>query len=507
MSDEAQPYTFDRVVRLVLAAVAVVAGFVLLRYLADVLLPFVAAVILAYLLNPIVGWIERRTKRRWLAVTATLAGLGVGLLLLLFLLVPIMLNQVHRFERATAELRGDLVASWTAAAAAPHVDARFGEPSAPVRARLGEPPTSTGTQPDEPPEPVGARSSRPPAPAPGGRDAAAASSSPGSPPLAADAQTTDVASSTTTIAATPTDESGLGLSELLDGWTDYRRTAGEAPRSERLRRLRDRVQGTYVGTLFQHAADFVQTQEFRELLLRAVQRLAVGGAAVINFAVDLVLAATVLIVVLIYLVFLLLDFQQYAATWRAMLPPKYGASLLSFLSDFEVAMRRYFRGQFLVACCVGVFCSIGFTLIGLPMGILLGLFVGLLNMVPYLQMVALVPAGVLALLRALESNGSVMGSFAWVLVVMGVVQVLQDAVIVPRIMGKTTGLRPVSILLGVFIWGKLLGFIGLLLAIPLTCLGIAYYRRHVLEAGSEKGSGVVSRIDATSLQVTPRNDS
>lgn len=481
MSDEAQPYTFDRVVRLVLAAVAVVAGFALLRYLADVLLPFVAAVILAYLLNPIVGWIERRTKRRWLAVTATLAGLGVGLLLLLFLLVPIMLSQVHRFERATAELRGDLVASWTAAAAAPHVDARLGELSAPVRARPGEPPSSTGARHGEPPAPVVVQPNEPLGPAPGRRDDAAASSSPGSPPLAADAQTTDAASSTAT-AATPTGRSDLGLRELLDGWTDYRRTAGEAPRPERLRRLRDRVQGTYVGTLVQHAADFVQTQAFRELLLDAVQRLAVGGAAVINFAVDLVLAATVLIVVLIYLVFLLLDFKQYAATWRAMLPPKYGASLLAFLSEFEVAMRRYFRGQFLVACCVGVLCSIGFTLIGLPMGILLGLFVGLLNMVPYLQLVALVPAGVLALLRALESNGSVMGSFAWVLVVMGVVQVLQDAVIVPRIMGRTTGLRPVSILLGVFIWGKLLGFIGLLLAIPLTCLGIACYRRHVLDA-------------------------
>jgi predicted PurR-regulated permease PerM len=65
--------------------------------------------------------------------------------------------------------------------------------------------------------------------------------------------------------------------------------------------------------------------------------------------------------------------------------------------------------------------------------------------------------------------------------VFAVVQVIQDALIVPRIMGNATGLRPVAILLGVFIWGKLLGFMGLLLAIPLTCLGIAYYRRFVLQ--------------------------
>jgi len=51
-------------------------------------------------------------------------------------------------------------------------------------------------------------------------------------------------------------------------------------------------------------------------------------------------------------------------------------------------------------------------------------------------------------------------------------------------MGKATGLRPIAILLGIFVWGKLLGFLGLMLAIPLTCLGIAYYRRFVLSHAS-----------------------
>ena len=63
----------------------------------------------------------------------------------------------------------------------------------------------------------------------------------------------------------------------------------------------------------------------------------------------------------------------------------------------------------------------------------------------------------------------------------GVVQLIQDGLLTPRIMAGATGLRPVAIMLGVFIWGKLLGFLGLLLAIPLTCLGIAYYRRLVLK--------------------------
>jgi len=123
---------------------------------------------------------------------------------------------------------------------------------------------------------------------------------------------------------------------------------------------------------------------------------------------------------------------------------------------------------------------VGFTLIGLPMAIPFGLFIGLLNMVPYLQAVALVPAMLLAALRALEGDGSFVGSIGLTLLVFVVVQFVQDGLLTPRIMGQATGLRPILILLGVFIWGKLLGFLGLLLAIPLTCLGIAYYRRIVL---------------------------
>ena len=71
-------------------------------------------------------------------------------------------------------------------------------------------------------------------------------------------------------------------------------------------------------------------------------------------------------------------------------------------------------------------------------------------------------------------------SLLLVVAVFAVAQLIQDAVLTPRIMGKATGLRPAIMLLGVCIWGQLLGFLGLVLAIPLTCLGLAYYRRVVL---------------------------
>lgn len=422
-----QKYTFDRVARLLLTAGVIIAMVALVRHLSDVLLPFVMAVVLAYLLHPLVTGIERRVKRRWVAVLGTLLGLGLVGVVLLTLLVPLTLHQLGRFERSLQGIVADL--------------------PEPLRARADQPePISGELIPTSQPEDSG--------------------------------------------------KSASGLPELRDGWQEFLNDAGKLPRHDRLDRLYDKVEGTFVGGLVEQSAEFVQTQAFREMVLNALKRLALGGASVLNLAVQIALGSTVLIVVLIYLVFLLLDFDAYRRTFQEMLPPKYRDGILGFLGEFEVAMRRYFRGQFIVALAVGILFSIGFSIIGLPMAVPFGLFVGLLNMVPYLQIAALVPAILLAILRSLETSSGVLGSVILVLVVFGVVQILQDAVIVPRVMGKATGLRPVAILLGVFIWSKLIGFIGLLLAIPLTCLGIAYYRRFVLAESS-------AHSPATAVEDTP----
>src|SRR5262249_2424864 len=111
--------------------------------------------------------------------------------------------------------------------------------------------------------------------------------------------------------------------------------------------------------------------------------------------------------------------------------------------------------------------------------------IGVLNMVPYLQTVSILPAMILAVMRSVETSGSIWASVVCVLLVYACVQVMQDMVITPRVMGKATGLRPVAILLGVFIWGRLLRFRGLIVAILLTCLFIVYYRRLVLKQASE----------------------
>ncbi len=141
-----------------------------------------------------------------------------------------------------------------------------------------------------------------------------------------------------------------------------------------------------------------------------------------------------------------------------------------------------------MAACCGVLFAIGFKIVGIRLAVFVGLFVGLLNMVPYLQTVGFGPAILLALLKAFESEMSPLWPILGVVIVFAVVQLIQDAVLTPQIMGQATGLKPWVILLSIFIWGKLLGFLGLVLAIPLSCLGLAYYRRRILKVSRERGA-------------------
>ena len=212
----------------------------------------------------------------------------------------------------------------------------------------------------------------------------------------------------------------------------------------------------------------------------ALQKAVPGAWKILSGAASLVIGTVGLVIVLFYLVFLLADYDHFQAAWPNMIPEDYRAATLDFLHEFAEGMRRYFRGQAAVAAIVGVLFATGFALIGLPMGILLGLFIGLLNMVPYLQIVGAVPAFLLAALGALASGGNVWIALALCGLVFAVVQTLQDMVLVPRIIGRSLGLNPVAILLSLSIWGRLLGALGLLIALPMTCLLLAWYRRNLV---------------------------
>lgn len=185
-------------------------------------------------------------------------------------------------------------------------------------------------------------------------------------------------------------------------------------------------------------------------------------------------------IIILYLFFILLDYEKLEKGWINIIPRRYRRFFSHLAEDLEEGMSGYFRGQSLVALCVGILSSIGFLIIDFPMAIGLGLFIGLLNLVPYLQIIGFIPTIILAALKAAETGQNFWWIFIAAMAVFAVVQTIQDFLLVPKIMGKITGLNPAIILLSLSIWGALMGIIGMIIALPMTTLILSYYKRFIL---------------------------
>lgn len=187
-----------------------------------------------------------------------------------------------------------------------------------------------------------------------------------------------------------------------------------------------------------------------------------------------------LTMVALYTLFILLDYETISNGWQSLLPERFRLFAVQLANDVEDGMNKYFRGQACVAFCVGVLFSIGFLIIGFPMAVGLGMFIGLLNMVPYLQLVGFIPTILLAIVKAADTGQDFWLILLSALIVFAVVQTIQDAFLTPKIMGKFTGLNSAIILLSLSIWGSLLGILGMVIALPMTTLIIAYYQKYVI---------------------------
>ena len=194
-------------------------------------------------------------------------------------------------------------------------------------------------------------------------------------------------------------------------------------------------------------------------------------------------------IILLYMFFILLDYEKISDGWAELLPKRHRTLTVRIVNDVKNNMNRYFRGQSLVALLVGILFSIGFLIIDFPLAIGFGLFIGLLNMVPYLQLIALLPTVLLALLKAADTGGNFWVILSLAIAVFCVVQLIQDMILVPKIMGKITGLNPAIILLSLSIWGSLMGIVGMIIALPCTSLLVSYYQRYLKQKdGSESTS-------------------
>ena len=355
---EQRPFTFDRVVRILLS-VGILAGVIWLAgYLSDVLIPFAVALLMAYLTNPLVSLIQKKISNRAAAVFISLLLIVALAALLGWFVIPMIAGEIVQMGRIVTDL--------------------------------------------------------------------------------------------------------VNNSDLAE------KASRQLP-SDLWQVIKNFLARPEIKNFFKDINIWKIGKIVAQNVLPGVWGLITGTA---SFLVGLV----GLFVIGLYFIFLLLDYETVRG-WKYLVPPVHRGSIVDLVDDFESAMSNYFRGQAAVAFICGVLFALGFALVGLPLGILLGLFVGLLNMVPYLQIIGFIPAGLLALVHAVQSGVNIWVALGLTGLVFVVVQIIQDVVLVPKIMGKVTGLNPAMMMLSLSIWGKLLGLLGMIIALPVTCLLLVYYRR------------------------------
>lgn len=346
--------TVGRFLRIVLVAIVLVAAYFVVNSLSGVLLPFAIAWLLAYMLNPLVNFVQEkmRVKYRALAIVISILVVGAVLYGLFMLVVPSIFRELYTLKDITVAFLGRNI--------------NDGSIPAPIMDFFRE----ISTQ--------------------------------------------------------------YGFAELLQ-------SSGDAGL---ISILAERLQVLLLGT------------------------------------VDIMGQVLTICLIMLYLFFILFDFERVSKGWQPYVPKKWRGVVSKLWSDLVYGMNQYFRGQALVAFCVGVLFSIGFLIIDFPAAIAFGMFIGLLNLVPYLQAVAVLPMALLAMLKAASAGAGFWPVMLGALAVMMVVQVIQDMFLVPKIMGKRMNLHPAVILLSLSIWGHLLGVLGMIVALPMTTLLLAYLRRY-----------------------------
>lgn len=373
MVKDSQPITFDRFIRFAVTALILCGLVYLAGYLSDVLIPFAVAMILAYMVNPVVTFIQGYVRSRILAVLSTMV-LTVGFIIL-FVLIAL--------PRAEAEL-----------------------------ARMGN------------------------------------------------------------------------LISKIAGNADLQEQAAEILPKELWLPIQEFAENPDVQGLFEE-------DKSRAMVLKGVQMVLPGVWGILSGTATLIMGIVGLSIIMLYFVFLLIDYERFRRERSGIVPPAYRERVSAFVADFESAMSQYFRGQALVAFLTGVIFGIGFYIIGLPLPIVLGLFIGLLNMVPYMQTLGILPAALLAVVHALDTGTGIGIVLLQTGAVFLIAQLIQDLILTPLIMGKVVGLSPAMILLSLSVWGKLLGLLGLVVGLPITFLLLAYYRKFLRAAegnGGDTGS-------------------
>lgn len=221
-----------------------------------------------------------------------------------------------------------------------------------------------------------------------------------------------------------------------------------------------------------------------DVMLKTVQNVGLSVFLAGASAFQAVAALVSWAVFPVYLAFFLMARDAQAGMLEenlAFLKPQTRAHAAFLVREFVTILAAFFRGQLLIALVQAVLFAVGFQLIGLKYGWLLGLIMGSLNLIPYLgSMLGLV----MTLPTALLQDGGGGWLLVLTLVVIVIVQAIEGNLLTPRIMGKQTGLHPVAVIFSILFWGSAFGgILGMILGIPLTAFLVVAWRlakRHYL---------------------------
>lgn len=255
--------------------------------------------------------------------------------------------------------------------------------------------------------------------------------------------------------------------------------------------------------LSEELTDFVSNMDFNAILSnpdiqQTIKNLVPKLGSWISSGLSTLAGLAVVFVCLLYIIFLLIDYEKISKNWANYVPERYRHNIQTLMSDLDKHMNGYFRGQALIAFIVGILFAIGFQIIGLPMGIAMGLIIGVFNLIPYMQALGIPPCILLGLIQSAETGRPVWVIGLCITAVFVIVQSIQDLVLTPKIMGNVTGMGPAMILLCLSIWGSLLGIVGMIIALPITTLLISYYKRFVLHIDD-------NQADTPSVPPTPED--
>lgn len=205
------------------------------------------------------------------------------------------------------------------------------------------------------------------------------------------------------------------------------------------------------------------------------------GTSIVSTGFEFVLHTIEWLLTFVYIIFIMLDYDRITMGFKLLVPPRYRKPVYRVGHDIKESMNVYFRNQALLALCAAVFYCIGFSIIHLPLAIVMGVTVGVLYMIPYFQYITLIPVAILCVITSMGGTESFWPMIGKVLLVYAISQSICDYILTPKIMGKAMGLNPAIILLSLSVWGSLLGLIGMIIALPLTTLLMSYYKEYVID--------------------------